>query len=187
MRSIMPWLKAGVATLVVTMFLGLALDGLGSREGVLPAIHHEAPERLGDGNLVEVLAGVQLKERLGRVEWNGSVLTLELRVSADEGRPEAWFDDAKSFIALSFGQLDNVKRLLFRITESGYGAERRLLAVMDVRAEDTWLKDELDALAQINPVHDGVWRKRLRLRLTDAWKERFGASSGYIATPLDRF
>lgn len=187
MRSIMPWLKAGVATLVLTLFLGLALGGIGSREGDLPAIRHAEPGRLGDGNLVEVLAGVPLKERLGRVEWNGSVLTLELRVSANEGRPEAWFDDAKSFIALSFGQLDNVKRLLFRIAESGHGSERRLLAVMDIRAEDPWLKEDMDTLALSNPIHDEIWRERLRLRLTDAWKERFGPSSGYTATPLNRF
>ncbi|MHA7963604.1 hypothetical protein ACX93W_05605 [Paenibacillus sp. CAU 1782] len=187
MRSIMPWLTAGVATLVITLLLGLALDGMGSGEGDLPAIRHAEPERLGDSNLVEVLAGVPLKERLGRVEWNGSELTLELRVSSTEGRPDVWFDDAKSFIELSFGQLDNVKRLLFRIAESGHGAERRLLAVMDIRAEDPWLKEELDTLALWNPVHDEIWRKRLRLRLTAAWNERFGASSGYTATPLDRF
>lgn len=189
MQNIKPWAMACMATVALTVVLGLVLGGNGTRLGVeadLPTIRHEDTNQLGDGNLVDVLSGVSTKERLAHVNWNGSVLTLELKVPAQGGRPETWFEDAKSYVNLSFGQLSNVKRLLLRITEEeARGGGSRLLAAMDVRAEDDWLANELDKLRLADPVHDEAWKKKLRLRLTSAWEDRFGPVSGYSATPRE--
>ncbi|WP_147384494.1 hypothetical protein [Paenibacillus sp. 1011MAR3C5] len=140
-------------------------------------------EHLTNTNIVDALVGVDLHERLGHVEWGNSVLTLELVVPSDSGRPEHWFDDVERLIGVSYKQLNNVKRLLIRIVESD-GKKKRLLAAVDVREGDAWLFGELGELRDSDPVHDEVWRQRLRLSFTSAWMDRFGKPEGYSARSI---
>lgn len=135
-------------------------------------------QRLTNANIVDALLGVGLRERLGRVEWRSSVLSLELLVPRYSGRPETWFGDVEKLISFAFVQLNNANRLLVRIVETD-GNIKRLLAAVDVRAEDQWLKTEMSKMHMSDPVHDETWRQRLRLSFTKEWIERFGTPSGY--------
>lgn len=145
------------------------------------AVFRGAPvDHLTNMNIVDALVGVELHERLGHVEWSNSVLSLELVVPSNGGRPERWFDDVERLIGLSYQQLDNVKRLLIRIVESN-GKKNRLLAAVDVREGDAWLFGDMSELRHSDPVHDEIWRQRLRLSFTSAWMDRFGKPEGYSA------
>ncbi|MCR2803019.1 hypothetical protein [Paenibacillus soyae] len=141
---------------------------------------------LSNANIVDALANVNLRERLGHAEWKHSVLSLELLVPSEGGRPEAWFDDIGKLVGVSFHQLDNVNRLLVRIVENAEG-EKRLLAAVDVRSSDAWLHGEEGGAVISDPVHDEVWRQRLRLSFTSAWVERFGVPEGYSAHSKRQF
>ncbi|WP_133305037.1 hypothetical protein [Paenibacillus pinisoli] len=145
------------------------------------AVFRGAPvEHLTNLNVVDALVGIELHERLGHVEWSNSVLSLELVVPSNAGRPERWFDDVERLIGLSYQQLDNVKRLLIRIVESD-GKKKRLLAAVDVREGDAWLFSDMGELRNSDPVHDEIWRQRLRLSFTSVWMDRFGKPEGYSA------
>lgn len=186
MRSKFSWLAAGTATLAITAAMtwlpGLVdKDGHGGQDMVVMRPSHTGG--LSNVNLVDVLSRVELREKLGHAEWNGNVLSLELIVSPGKSRPQALFADVEKLIELSFRELNNVTRLLVRITERG--EERRtLLAAVDVRRSDKWLSEELQSLSSADPVHDEAWRQKLRLSFTRAWVTRFGSVAGFSARAL---
>ncbi|MDF2835536.1 MAG: hypothetical protein K0Q63_1176 [Paenibacillus sp.] len=180
------WLAAGLATLAITAAMtwlpGLADDGArGKRDMVV--MRPSQTSRLTNVNIVDVLSRLDLREKLGHAEWNGTVLSLELVVSPGKSRPLALFSDVEKLIGLSFRELDNVDRLLIRIAERD-SEGRTLLAALDVRRSDAWLSDDLPSLASADPVHDEDWRQRLRLSFTRAWESRFGSVAGFSTKAL---
>lgn len=138
--------------------------------------------RLTNNNLVDVLVAVQLNERIKKADWSNGVLSVDMRVSTSGGRPGLWFADVEKLVRVSFLQLENVKRILIRMVEER-GNGPVLLAAVDVRKTDEWLINEMQFLSQADPVHDEMWRKRLRVSFTSAWEERFGPIAGFTVKP----
>jgi len=138
--------------------------------------------RLSNHNIVEVMLGLHLSTKLGRVEWQNAALVVELRVDPVKGRPEIWFHDVNRLIELSFVQLTNVKRILIRMMETEQ-AGGRLMTAVDVRSTDEWLTEEITYLKYSDPVHEEVWRQRLRVSFTSVWEERYGPVKGYTSLP----
>lgn len=174
---------ACAVTLAITVgaaWLPQAMMKSGEERGEVAVFRGMPIEHLTNANIVDALVGVDLRERLGHVEWRNSVLSLELVVPSDSGRPKNWFEDVERLIRVSYTQMDNVKRLLIRIVEND-GKRKQLLAAVDIREGDPWLSGELEELHHSDPVHDEVWRQRLRLSFTSAWLDRFGKPAGYSA------
>ncbi|MCU6708363.1 hypothetical protein M6D81_06510 [Paenibacillus sp. J5C_2022] len=148
------------------------------------AVFREMPlNRITNENVVDILSGVELRERLGKVKWSSSVLTVDIVASSQGGRPEALFSDMAKLIRLSYKRLTNVDRLLIRFTVRS-GGEQRIMAAVDVRQQDGWLANE-SIPAYIDPIHDVKWRNRLRLSFTSAWVQRYGPVEGYSADSAD--
>ncbi|GBG12037.1 hypothetical protein PAT3040_06898 [Paenibacillus agaridevorans] len=186
MQRLNGWLTAALATLLITLAMTVVMgwfDGGARAKGEVAVMRQEQNNRLTNVNLVDILAEVPLREKLGHVEWNGNVLTLELIVSPGKNRPQSLFSDVGKLTGLAFREVTNIERLLVRISERG--EERKtLLAAIDLRRSDAWLEDELQSMAYADPVHDEVWRQRLRLSFTRAWETRFGSVSGFSADAL---
>lgn len=183
MRFSKPLLTACLATIALTLLFSALPHQIwktnNGREEV--AVFHPAPVvRLSNQNLVDVLISAQLSERIKKADWHNAILSIDLKVDAEEGHPAAWFADVERLLRISFLQLENVRRVLVRIVEDR-GEQPRLLAAVDVRKTDSWLDTELDLLRYADPVHDELWRNRLRVSLTAAWEERFGRVSSYSA------
>ncbi|MDQ8735460.1 hypothetical protein [Paenibacillus sp. LHD-38] len=138
--------------------------------------------RLTNSNLVDVLVAIQLNERLKKADWSNGVLSVDMLVSTSGGRPALWFADVEKLVRVSFLQLENVKRILIRMVEERTDGPA-LLAAVDVRKTDEWLINEMQHLSQADPVHDEVWRERLRVSFTSAWEERFGPVAGFTVKP----
>lgn len=185
MRIAKPLLTACIAALAVTLlftWLPHSVRQHSSKPGEIAVFRTTPAVRLSNSNLVDVLVGIELSERLDKAEWSSSVLSVDMRVQAGEGRPAVWFADVEKLIRVSFVQLENVKRVLIRIVEDRPDGTA-LLAAVDVRKSDSWLLSDMDALAHADPVHDELWRKRMRVSFTSAWDDRFGKVSGYSAQP----
>ncbi|WP_053376667.1 hypothetical protein [Paenibacillus sp. FJAT-27812] len=180
-----PLLTACVSVLAVTLFLTW-LPHMASKRSANDhdiAVFRASPAvRLTNSNLVDVLVAISLSERLNKAEWSNGILSVDLRVSTSKGRPTVWFADVEKLVRVSFLQLENVKRVLIRIVEEKESGEA-LLAAVDVRKTDEWLIHELNGLAEADPVHDELWRNRLRVSFTSAWEERFGPVSGFTVKP----
>ncbi|MGO4373454.1 hypothetical protein [Paenibacillus sp. 2TAB19] len=181
MRISKPLLTACLATIALTLLFSALPHHIWktAKERGEVAVFHPAPvARLSNQNLVDVLISAQLNERIKKADWHNAILSIDLKVNAEEGRPASWFSDVEKLLRVSFLQLENVKRVLVRIVEDT-PQEPRLLAAVDVRKTDSWLDTELDALRYADPVHDERWRKRLRVSFTAAWEERLGRVSSY--------
>ncbi|OBZ17795.1 hypothetical protein [Bacillus sp. FJAT-26390] len=180
-----PLLTACVSVLAVTLLLTW-LPHMASKRSANDhdiAVFRASPAvRLTNSNLVDVLVAISLSERLNKAEWSNGILSVDLRVSTSKGRPAVWFADVEKLVRVSFLQLENVKRVLIRIVEEKESGEA-LLAAVDVRKTDEWLIHELNGLAEADPVHDELWRNRLRVSFTSAWEERFGPVSGFTVKP----
>lgn len=180
MRIGKPLLTAGLAALLLTVLFSplphrIWISDNGGKD---IAVFHTAPAvRLTNANLVDVIVGAQLNERVKKAVWSNAILSVDIKVDPEKGRPASWFADVEKLLRVSFLQLENVKRVLIKINEDD--GERRLLAAVDVRKTDSWLASELQLLRYADPVHDELWRNRLRVSFTSAWVEKLGRVDGY--------
>ncbi len=154
-------------------------QGTNTRHTV-PVFHTKPITRLTNSNIVDVLIDLQLHEKIGKVDFSHAMVTIELRVDPLKGRPEGWFKDVEKLVRGLFHPIQNVKRILVRMIETEEEGGR-LLAAVDVRSTDEWLKEEMSVLKYADAIHDTIWRERLRVSFTTAWEERFGPVASYKA------
>jgi len=163
------------AGLAAALLIAIAPESAPDGGRHLAVFGQDRSVRLDSDNLVDLLAGTEFGQRIRRVRWSGSVLSVDFTV-ADGGSAEAVYADLKELIALSFWHTSNVRRLLVRFGEhdSASGRERLLLAA-DVRRSDPWIASHWSGLKAADPGRDRIWRERLRIVTTRLWQERFGS------------
>ncbi|AJY77175.1 hypothetical protein [Paenibacillus beijingensis] len=193
-RMLAAWAAALAAVLLLGLLPFKQTDGNGSGAAVreMMVFNPEAEGRMNNRNLVDLLTGLELSQRMTRVGWNNAVLSVDLVVPAEGGYSDDWFRDVNKLVHLAFRQVDNVSRLLVRCSSefpagqqaaSAPGdapaafAEGDLLFSADVRKSDAWLKDKGEEAPPTDPVRNREWRNRLRLHFTSEWDARFGSSS----------
>lgn len=188
MRMAKPYITALVIALLTTVAISwLPHSGKspGKNKGEIAVFYPAAAKRLNNGNLVDVMIGLQLTGHLTKVEWNHAILSVDLKVSSDYEQPQRWFTDIEKLIRLSFVQMENVNRVLIRYVINGDEAQsNKLLFASDIRRTDSWLVDQLEELSEADPIHDEQWRNRLRISFTNEWEKRFGPADVYSAVPL---
>ncbi|MGG4142856.1 hypothetical protein ABEW34_06965 [Paenibacillus algorifonticola] len=204
MRMARPYLLSLVFVLVVMAGLSLLRDMRKSESGTEVAVFRpSAATRLTNSNLVDLLIGLQLATPILRVEWENSLLTVEFKVNAARGLPVEWTRDVEQLLRLSFVKMENVNRVLIRYAvpadkaalPSNASKERdgqteladssvksRLLLAADIRRTDSWLAS-LGELGSADPLHDEIWRERLRMSSTSEWTKWYGPVPTYSTRP----
>ncbi|KQO17402.1 hypothetical protein ASF12_01550 [Paenibacillus sp. Leaf72] len=199
-----PYLLSLVFVLAVMAGLSLLPDMRKSESGTEVAVFRpSAATRLTNSNLVDLLIGLQLATPILRVEWENSLLTVEFKVNAAKGLPVEWTRDVEQLLRLSFVKMENVNRVLIRYAvpadkaalPSNAGKARegqseladisvksRLLLAADIRRTDSWLAS-LGELGSADPLHDEIWRERLRMSSTSEWKKWYGPVPTYSTRP----
>lgn len=166
---------AGLAAVLLVMIAPETAPGGGRH---LAVFRQEPAVRLDSGNLVDLLAGADFGQKIRRVRWSGSVLSVDFRAASGGGSADAVSSDLKELIALAFGHTSNVQRLLVRIGEDDpQSGKERLLLAADVRRSDPWIAGPWSDLVEADPVRDRIWRERLRIVTTRLWEERFGRTA----------
>ncbi|GGF88725.1 hypothetical protein [Paenibacillus abyssi] len=182
MRAGKQLMTASIVAVTVTLILSavprLEANMLNHRNEV--AVFRPEPlSRIENGNLVDVLIGVPLKQPIKKVVWNHAVLSIDLAVGAEDSSAHIT-SDLLQMLQLAFIQTENVSRLLIRFLEydsprtiATTGSSGKLLLAADVRKSDRNLEGYLPFM---NPkdMMEKEWRERLRLTYTEAWIERFG-------------
>jgi hypothetical protein len=178
------YLTALGAALAVTAVIGLLPHsglGPGKDRGEIAVFHPSEMKRLTSSNLVDALIGLQLTGSVDKVDWSQAVLTVEMRADEDQ-QMERWYKDMEKLIRLSFTQMENINRLLIRYVDTKESS--RLLFAADVRRSDSWLEENLSELADADPLHDELWRKRLRITYTSELEKLLGPIDTYSTAPL---
>ncbi|MBB6735761.1 hypothetical protein [Cohnella zeiphila] len=101
-------------------------------------------EKLTEDRVADAFAALPLEERLLRVGWDHSILSVDLSIDRSSGAPAVVWRDSAKLVRLSFGQLSNVRRLLLRVYAAEDGT-RTLLLSGDTTAEDWKSLEELNA------------------------------------------
>ncbi|MUT65485.1 hypothetical protein [Paenibacillus sp. NEAU-GSW1] len=184
MRIAKPYLTGLLAALAVTLLLAWLPHANHFQPGGEVAVFHPSPAtRLSNSNLVDSMVGLQLASPLAKVVWNHAILSVDIKVSDNPGQARQWPDDMRKLFQLSFVQMDNVNRVLIRFVDDSQDQAKLLFAV-DVRRGDSWLAGGIEELGKADPLHNEMWRQRLRISFTSAWEERFGRADGYSAVPM---
>ncbi|WP_338551734.1 hypothetical protein [Paenibacillus sp. KS-LC4] len=204
MRVARPYLLSLVFVLAVMAGLSLLPHMRKSESGSEIAVFRPtAATRLTNSNLVDMMIGLKLATPIRRVEWESSLLTVEFKVKAGRELPAQWTRDVEQLLRLSFARMENVNRVLIRYAvpaeeaalqsnAGSAGGERtgqadgtvksRLLLAMDIRRTDSWLAS-LGELGSADPLHDELWRKRLRMSNTSEWTKWDGPVPTYSTRP----
>ncbi|RKN84584.1 hypothetical protein [Paenibacillus ginsengarvi] len=126
----------GVASALSIVLKLDAATGLGKTE--TPAFRADSPLVLSDRNLVDIVAKLTLHLDIASVEWNNTILSVDLRSKPDDAAMEPIYDDLYDIASLGFAGTKNVKQILVRVMEppaTGVGAPQLLLA-MDAKRSD---------------------------------------------------
>jgi hypothetical protein len=163
------------AGLASALLLTLGPEPVPSDGRHLAVFRQDRSVRLDSNNLVDLLASAEFEQKIRRVRWSGSVLSVDFAVREGEASAEAVYSDLKELIAQSIGHTTNVRRLLVRFEDADAASGRGgLLLAADVRRSDPWIAEQWSGLRDADLGRDRIWRERLRLTATRLWDERFG-------------
>lgn len=166
---------AGFAAMLLMM---MQPEALTSGERHLAVFRHDRSVRLDSDNLVDLLTSAQFGQKIRRVRWTGSALSVDFAVRDGAATADAVFADLKALILHTFGHTANVQRLLVRFEENDGAGRGGLLLAADVRRSDAWMTEQWDGLKDADLGRDAIWRARLRLSATGRWEDRFGRAGG---------
>ncbi|MBP3964465.1 hypothetical protein [Paenibacillus lignilyticus] len=160
------------AVTVLLSILPLTDSRMKQAKGDISVFHPVPIKRLSAGVIVDSMLGLHLELDVKRVDWKGSVLSVDLSAEHYGNAVEEWMSDLQRLLEFAFVHTDNVSRVLVRFVTPMQPLNdeeipvNRLLAAVDVRRSDTWLSTELSNLSAAEPFTDEIWRQRLRLSIS---------------------
>lgn len=126
-------------------------------------------EALSDDNLVDALIRLPLQERLRRVSWDHSILTIDLTESDSS---DVW-EHTRELILFSFDDMHNVRQLLLRLFNEKHGDT--LLMAVETRKSD-WTHKQLSRLGGVSGFGEAEISGKIRTLITPAgqlWLRNF--------------
>lgn len=103
-----------------------------------PVFRTDFAVTLSDRNLVDLFVRHPLHLDISHVEWNDTILSVDLKSNSNETASDPIYDDLYELARLGFAGTKNVKQLLIRVMEhapAGTGNPQLLLA-MDAKRSD---------------------------------------------------
>ncbi|RCX23251.1 hypothetical protein DFP94_101848 [Fontibacillus phaseoli] len=131
----------------------------------------EKPVELSDDNLVDGLSELKLPVPIAKVDLNGAVLSVDLKVTEDRFDKGELYRGIAEMISFSFERTTNIDQLLLRlVAEDRWLGKRYLLLAADVRRGE-WPESALYALRTTGnmelPKELRTW---FRVTETQLWK-----------------
>lgn len=145
---------------------------LGGGPSATPVAVSLPPKELTEDNLVEGLSSVDLFVRIAKADLNGTILSVDLKVTEDQFDKEQLYLSMADVIAFSFERTSNIDQLLLRfVAEDQWLGTRYLLLAADVRRGE-WPALALEELRNTREQElSPMLIKWFRITLTHLWKE----------------
>lgn len=166
-------IAGGVAAVLLLARFSEMDESLRQRREASAVFGQAGAKMLRDDNLVDEMAGLSAGMRLMRVRWDHGILAVDLAASAPA---DLWLD-AKSLIAFSFKDKNNVGQLLIRVFDGNNG-EHALLSSFETRRAD-WTNEALERLRPTDLAPGAGASGRVRMTVTPAgerWQRNFSNS-----------
>lgn len=131
------------------------------------------PLVLSDDNLVDGLSAVKLPVPIAKVDLNGSILSVDLKVTDDRFHKGELYGGIAEMISFAFERTTNIDQLLLRlVAEDRWLGTRYLLLAADVR-RGAWPESALDELRNTGDAQlPKELREWFRMTETQLWKSR---------------
>lgn len=132
MKWFLRWIPAAVLSVIIAVLLSFVsqmdlqyakdLDQNDSQKTVFVQQHIQ----LSNHNLVDQLSGLSLNHSIRRVDWKGSILSVDLKIDQKSQKIDT-YQDMFLLSHFAFSQTDNVNQLLIRIMDAN--SDEMLLAL----------------------------------------------------------
>jgi hypothetical protein len=157
-------LLAGLAAFLLLGWLAELEPHLQERRTLAAsAIPHRAVN-LSDDNLADAIVRLDLQERVSRVAWDHSILSVDLMLRLQPGGHSVLGDDLYRLARFSLGETTNIRHLLVRVYQD-HGSREALLFYGDMSKQD-WPRDRLAELRVPVSVPDGDFIRLFGLSVT---------------------
>ncbi|MDF2713444.1 MAG: hypothetical protein K0R28_369 [Paenibacillus sp.] len=129
---------------------------------------------LSDRNLVDLFVRYPLHLDISHVEWNDTILSVDLKSKPNATASDPIYDDLYELARLGFAGTKNVKQLLIRVMEySTSGVENpQLLLAMDAKRSDLSAAASKRADMQTKETKEQFLSSHFSLTYTHKWLDR---------------
>lgn len=169
---------ASVLATFAAVFLLVALQSMQHRtlggEHARPVTAAQQPRELTQDNLVDALASMQLAAPIAKVEWDKSILKLDLKVTGTDIGYQKIYGSMADVAELSFGGFSNVEQVLLRVlAEDEWTRQRHLLLAADIR-RNQWPDSAIGELrGWSSPKLSDNLKEWFHIMETALWKKQF--------------
>ncbi|WMT42683.1 hypothetical protein RE628_10455 [Paenibacillus sp. D2_2] len=128
-----------ISILSVVLLVGLSkLDGLLLNNTAVHTVFAAGqPGELNDENLVDGLTALHLPVSISKVDLNGGILSVDLKVTEDQFDKSKLYTGMAELISFAFERTTNVDQLLLRlVAEDRWLGTKYLLLASDVHRDD---------------------------------------------------
>jgi hypothetical protein len=165
-RSTVFTVTAGLVGALLLGRLAGQEQGVQERRSKIAVMAPHWAETLSDDNLADAVAGLRITQRITRVGWDYSILSVDLAFRGVESGKSAIWEDVIELIRFSFSGVENVRQLLIRVYRETSGT-RTLLFYGDSRRAD-WTSRELTELRPPDASGEEIFLRKIRLTATPA-------------------
>lgn len=174
----MHWLSriliASLLSVLIAVGLSLLPD-MGWRHD-MPAFSQSHPKRLSDGNLVDLLADLQLTSTIRNVDWDQSILYVDLG-AVQNVDPQTIFRDMYEIAHAALAGTTNVRQVLIRVMDrprDKTGAPQ-LVVALDAQREGLPRKEKQEETPAATGQYERYLAEHFRVTYTVKWKEWYAA------------
>ena len=165
-------MSVGIALLVSLLIK--SESGNDKAGNVLAVFLQNKGMKMSDQNVVELIAELPLKLRIQKVDWQQSVLSIDLQFTPENHADAVVYHDLYLLSQFGLTQTANVNQVLVRVmtSQSSTAPSKQLLLAMDARRENIQRGEK-----QKTDGNPDIWKIYLqthyRLTLTQQWKNQF--------------
>ncbi|MBO9607548.1 MAG: hypothetical protein J7639_16425 [Paenibacillaceae bacterium] len=164
------------ASALVALLLAFmpGLDRLYRPGGESPAFSPKNHSALGERDLVERLQALPLQLRITRVEWQSSILSVDLLVTPTTMAKDTVYHDMYELSRFGVTDTPNVNQVLVRVLRQPTNSKRDavLLAALDARRDPDGERAEEADGSGVTDV-ERYLASRYRVTYTQEWKQFF--------------
>lgn len=177
MRGTWNVLLTSLATAAIALLLAWLPQTNGDyrADGGAPAFQQNEGVPLTDRNLVDRLAALPLQLRIGHVDWQSSVLSVDLLVSPATMAQDIVYHDLYELARFGVQETPNVNQVTVRVMKQAANrpSGSSLLAALDARKEFDGQKPEKPDGGIVNV--EQYLQTHYRMTYTQEWKRQFAS------------
>lgn len=139
----MRWIARVLITSIVSVGIAFGLSYLpqldrlsGSKQNEMTVFRSSKMVQLRDDNLVDSMLELPLHLQIGKVDWDHSILTIDLKAPMTEINPAKILEDMYAITHFGLAETVNVKQVLIRVMDYDQAEltlHRQLLLAVDAR------------------------------------------------------